>query len=283
MRRTRIIGKNQKIYSDRFDSVSEFFSVVMNAQPKDSYSSKDLCQTLKDDNERFRGLTNENIMKYRLNYPEGVESLRMLPELNIRKGGVKYAYRWDDQDGDDMDMPRYFEGMACMRKRYKTAGDGQQGRFVEVKVKVDENGYVKYSAMLWKTYTLCRIVDQLEAAGIRVRVSVCDYSEMFWGEYQLLGLEIKIKDYNEPLNMGLIATICSPWFFRYWVFKYSATQFALTSSGVGRSISLGTFFSGNEKAREELGMTERRDLILIDSGECLSKEAADKFIKSLEI
>jgi hypothetical protein len=279
MRRTNTIQKNRKTYfHDSFESIEEFYSAVA-AEPIEPTTgdSATALRGLSCDNESFRGLSNKKILEYKHGYPEGVEALSLLPELNIKKGGVKYAHKWDDNDGDDMSLERYYDGMACMRKRYKTTGDNQQGRFVEIKVKIDENCDVNYKKMLWKTYTACRIIDQLEDQGIRVKVTICMRSDIYWSGIDVAVLDIVVKDFNQPLNISLLANVCSPWFFRYWVFMYIAKTKPLTGTGYGTANAFATSgWSGDE-------ITDRKDLIQIDTGQCLSGDSAEEFIKALEI
>jgi hypothetical protein len=272
--------RGKQFVYDSFDNLEEFYTAADGQSKYTSSMLTWLTERAEGDRPHFTGLCTGDILKYKYGYPEGVEKLRSLPELNIRKGGVKYAHRWHEDDGDDMDMERYYDGSACMRKRYKTTGASQQGRFVEIKVKLDVHGGVTYEGMLWKAYAACRIIDQLEASGVRVKVTVCDYSTFLCVEGTVYGsLDVTVKQFNQPLNISLLANVCSPWFYRYWMFRYDFKTFNVDDEGIGRSMTFAEFDDARGKKTEVSG----QDLILIDSLQCLTSSSAETFIKALEM
>ena len=75
-------------FVDSFDSVDEFFTALNlpTEQEKCEGSKgmiKDYILTDNSSNTEFMGMNKADIQKYKFGYPEGLDVLRMLTELNI--------------------------------------------------------------------------------------------------------------------------------------------------------------------------------------------------------
>lgn len=226
-----------------------------------------------EEESHFTGLSLEAIKKYMYSYTEGLDKLEKI-EGNINLGGSTRKFIWNDFDGDDMSYDRYIEGLPCMQKRIRTYGIGS-GKIVNIHINISEFGSTDYNSMLNKAYTAIQIIDMLEDLGYRVGVTVYDatsglgnLSEKRGGHFiDFVQVEIPLKQPEEPLNKALILTCVSPWFERYWMFRYHMAKFNC-SFGMGKA------------ADKKLPDTTTD--IYIKQGECLSKSSADRKIKEIK-
>lgn len=226
-----------------------------------------------DENSHFTGLSLKTIKKHMYSFTEGLDDLKKI-EADVNLGGSTCKFIWDDFDGDDMSYDRYVEGMPCMKKRIRTHGIGS-GRMINVHVNISEFGCTDYKSMLNKAYTAIQIIDMLEDLGYRVGVTVYDatselgyMSEKNGGhKIDFVQVEVPLKKHEEPLNKALILNCISPWFERYWMFRYHMAKFNC-SFGMGKA------------ADKKLPDTTTD--IYIKQGECLSKSSADRKIKEIK-
>lgn len=217
---------------------------------------------------KWMGATIRELNERKFAWEEGAKKLSDLPEL----GGVQTSQKskiWHWEEGDYQSKWRDDEGLPSFRKRVKRAGKSRWGAVAKVRFNAAESYSVEANQMLWKVYAICRIVDDLESKGIRCEVIF----ETRAKEVDLSNpqrdtvVTIPVKEANEPLNLGLLATVCSPWFFRYWILGlYDQTYTNLH------------WAHGYPKKIEP-----DEESITINSGECLSKREAEKFIKNLGI
>ena len=163
-----------------YDNIHDFYTDALN--PTEDGNINDCRYHLKEDDERFRGLGLEEILKSKYNYQKGLDNLKEI-EIDISLGGSSRKYVYDEFDGDDLNYDRLLEGFPAMRKRVKTYGIGS-GRLVNVYVVISENCCVGASAMINKAYTAIQIVDMLEAMGYRVAVWACDSTDDPGGKFQ---------------------------------------------------------------------------------------------------
>ena len=170
-----------------------------------------------------------------------------------------------------MNYDRLLDGFPPMLKRVKTHGIGG-GRLINVYVVISENCNITSSEMLYKSYTSIRIVDMLESMGYRVAVWACDSTLDASGSYGgkegvKYELRVCLKRYEDSLNKGLILNGISPWFFRYYMFAHQKGHYK-NGWGMGRSV--------------ELNLEQTKENIVINKGQCLTKESADAKIKEIE-
>lgn len=183
------------------------------------------------------GLTREKIEKCKYMYKEGLDQLKAL-EVDLNLGGKKRAYKWDENDGDDMNYDRYLDNLPCLHKRINNKGNNK-GKIVNIHVSVGENCFVSYQEMLNRSYTVMRVVDYLENNGYRVGVTVYeDVGDLGYYKDQKirrLHVEVQIKKPEDPLIKGLILTCISPWMLRYHLFKLWTAKFKC-NYGLGHAI-----------------------------------------------
>lgn len=214
------------------------------------------------------GLNKAQIDAHKYHYKPGLKNLTDIKD-DVTVGGSKKTYKWDENDGDDMSMERYYEGMPAMRKRCKTEGTGT-GRFVTIHCNISENCHVTHKEMCNKTAACVSIVDFLENLGYRVSVNLTAYSGNP-GSYKgthidTLLIDVVIKKPEEMLNKPLLLTALSPWMFRHHMFKFWHANFQMRW-GLGKALRL-----------------EKEDTptdIYIDNGECLCEEDIDRKVKEI--
>lgn len=215
-----------------------------------------------EENKSFRGLSNKEIFDSMYSYKEGLDQLKEI-DLEMNQGSNRKIYKWSDQDGDDMSLERLNEQLPFMNQRVNTAGD-RNGKFVNLHIAICENASVTYKEMLYRSYCAIQVADYLENNGYKVAIyayfaidSVGKYKGAF-AEYTKVSIQIKKPE--EPLNKGLLLNAISPWFFRYWGFKFLYAKF-YTSYGLGR-----TWHIKDKNSKSD---------IYLKSQECLSKEEVD--------
>lgn len=252
-------------------SVAEFYQETDVVESPDK-SAWDMHKT--DDSSHFNGLPLKEILKCKYSYTEGLDKLEEL-EGDIDVGGTTRKYIWNDFDGDDMSYDRYIEGLPCMSKRIRTHGIGT-GRIVTVHVNISEFGSTSYKQMLNKAYTAIQLIDFLENLGYRVGVNVYDGTANLGSKVDKDGnrkyldyvqIEIPLKTPEEPLNKALILTCISPWFERYWIFKYHKAKFKC-NFGMGRAADMN-------------GEDTKTD-IYIKQGQCLSEQSSLNRIEEIK-
>lgn len=239
-----------------FPSLVSFYAVADVPRPLS------VCQG----DEAFEGAKRSDSAAWRFAWPAGVEKLADLPEFNIPRAKTARARRWSENDGDSMDMDRFRDGRAFMLQRYRPkTGARAGGRVQLVRVNIGENCGVEASAMLWKAYAVGRLVEQLEAAGVRVAVDV-QYMTL---DYDHCGNDyscrISVKAPESPLNLSGLVAVCAPWFFRRWCLNHIAIQ-SNCSYGAGHATNL----------------PAAPGSITIEKGECLSKAAAQTWLESVQ-
>lgn len=225
-----------------------------------------------EENKNFRGLSNEDIHKYKWSYTKGLDKLKEI-EKPLFLGGRKHKYKYDENDGDDLNFDRYLEGMPCLKRRTPIHGEGN-GKFIKLHISICENCWCSANNLLCRAYTTMRIIDLLESQGYRIQVSAYASNE-FPGylikkgireQVDHLDTEVVIKPFEEPLIKGKILTAISPWFFRYWMFKFWNAKFQM-NDGYGHTY------------RPEF--KETTSDIYIQTGEALTEEDGEKTIKRI--
>jgi hypothetical protein len=257
----------------RYETMEHFLESCVTVDAEAGGKREMLNDHLNSDRKSFRGLSIQEIKDTVYGYAKGVDELVKLTGIETITGGSKFVYKWDEYDGDDMSMERYYEGMPSMRKRYRTSGNNT-GRFVDIYVNICENAGTNYEDMLWKTYASVKIIDELESMGIRTSLYAATKSNNSGvikhegGTRQVKSeyVEVKVKDYNSPVNLGLFCSVLSPWFFRYWFFAHTMAKYSAYDS-------LGS--------ADKIGKKGEQGSIYIDNRECLSQKSAEEKIKSV--
>lgn len=251
----------------KYDSITKFYEDALHPTPEGNI--QDTQNHLETEFESFRGMDIANIKKNQYGYTKGLKDLAKL-ELNLSLGGSKRDYKWDELDGDDMNYDRLMEGFPAMKKRIKTHGIGS-GRLINVYVVISENCNIGAEEMLNKAYTAIQIVDLLEGLGYRVAVYSCDSTNDSSGTYKgetgvRYEVHVCLKRHEDSLNKGLILNGISPWFFRYYFFAHQKGRYK-NGWGMGRAVPL--------------DLKQTKENIVINHGQCLSKDSAERKIKQI--
>ena len=251
----------------KYDSITKFYEDALHPTPEGNI--QDTQDHLETEFESFRGMDIANIKKNQYGYTKGLKDLAKL-ELNLSLGGSKRDYKWDELDGDDMNYDRLMEGFPAMKKRIKTHGIGS-GRLINVYVVISENCNIGAEEMLNKAYTAIQIVDLLEGLGYRVAVYSCDSTNDSSGTYKgetgvRYEVHVCLKRHEDSLNKGLILNGISPWFFRYYFFAHQKGRYK-NSWGMGSAVPL--------------DLKQTKENIVINHGQCLSKDSAERKIKQI--
>lgn len=214
------------------------------------------------------GLSKDEIIKSKYVYKKGLDQLKSIEE-DLNLGGTRRLYKWDENDGDDMDYDRYLDNIPCLKKRVKRIGNNH-GRIVNIHVSIGENCRVTYKEMLNRSYTVMRIIDYLENLGYRIGVSVYTDTARI-GSYnsklvENLHTEIQIKKPEDPLIKGLILTCISPWMLRYHMFRLWSAKINV-NGWLGQAVTI-------VKADSETD-------IYFPTGSCLNDESCENKIKEL--
>lgn len=251
----------------KYDSITKFYEDALHPTPEGNI--QDTQNHLETEFESFRGMDIANIKKNQYGYTKGLKDLAKL-ELNLSLGGSKRDYKWDELDGDDMNYDRLMEGFPVMKKRIKTHGIGS-GRLINVYVVISENCNIGAEEMLNKAYTAIQIVDLLEGLGYRVAVYSCDSTNDSSGTYKgetgvRYEVHVCLKRHEDSLNKGLILNGISPWFFRYYFFAHQKGRYK-NGWGMGSAVPL--------------DLKQTKENIVINHGQCLSKDSAERKIKQI--
>ena len=271
-RKSNIIEDKDGYFKITFDNLEQFYKEcdILEETGNDSssiyykHSETDACYRAD-----FIGLPRDELLKSKYVYKKGLDELSKL-DLDLDLGGHKRSYKWDENDGDDMDYDRYLDNLSCLKKRIHKEGLGQ-GKIINIHVSVGENCGVSYKEMLYRSYTVMKVIDSLEEQGYRIGVFVyTDVAELGWYKSEtikMLHTEIQIKKPEEPLIKGLILTCISPWMLRYYFFKFWSAKFKCRHS-LGSS--------------REVQYKEDRTNIYFTTGSCLNEDSAKCKIDQLK-
>jgi len=249
-----------KISHDRqYGSIADFYKSVVNSINSPVYEG------LKRDKASWFGLSNQDIETAKNGYTNGMELFNQMPEPDLF-GGSKMEYRYNETDGDDLNIDRFLDGLPALKKRTRVSGNNS-GRFVDLHINVAEHYLIDFAQMLYKTFAAVKIIDHLESQNIRVAVYVVCAAKLAVKSSPLDVVTIKIKDYNEPVIIPLLLNAISPWFFR----KYILME-----------------ISGKIKVSDSIGHpcqipNKNTDNIYIETGQCLNLPDAITFINNLNL
>lgn len=216
------MGLNLKIEIDNLDKFYREADVVESTGNKSAWRGTD-----QESNWNWLGVEDrDQIIERKYSYKEGLDQLKQIEDFYV--GGSKNKYKYDENDGDDMNFDRFLEGLPSLKKRIKTLGKGN-GKFINLHINISENSWCSANSLLIRSYTAMRIIDYLENKGYRIGVyvyaDVARIGKYNGTEIDNLHTEIQIKKPDEPLIKPLILTAISPWFFRFWLFKFWQAKF----------------------------------------------------------
>lgn len=261
-----------KLISFKFFSLADFYQSVSEKIGSTAISKirlEDLKQGLLS---RFCGANYSQIIERQYSWPEGVKMLNSLTsvELPITKQCKKV---WSDDDGDEMDMERFYNDMPFLQKRIKTLGTRSRGNNIQkILINLTEYAGVKAENMLWKTYTAVKLCDELESRGTRCEVIAFETAKNVDHLKRFDTIEIPIKQAHEPLNTSLLCAVLSPWFLRHWIFQLEYSCIENVCSGLGQPRQLTV-----------ADVPDLENCIVIDSGMALTKTDANNFLKGVKV
>lgn len=189
------MGKKLETHFDNLDKFYTECEVQEETGSPDKY--KEISRV---DDPEWVGLTKEEIQKSKYFYKEGLDKLEKLDE-DLIFGGSKTNYKYDENDGDDMNYDRFIEGLPSLRKRQRTGGD-KNGKFIKLHVGICESCMISAKDMLYKSYTALKLADYLESQGYRVQISTFAEVESL-GYYkedriEYLLVEVVFKRFEDP-------------------------------------------------------------------------------------
>jgi hypothetical protein len=220
-----------------------------------------------DDRSNFYGLSLAQVKKSQFSYAVGVEKIEQFKDVAVEKDiTVKF---WNQFDGFDIDVERMWDNLDFLLDNRKKRS---LPKTVDVYINIGEGFMVHYDDLLCKTYAAIKIVDRLETLGVRCAVYACaSFKPMYNGSKQGEDtyIEISVKQYADTLNMGALCTAISPWMLRYWFILFIAGKDANVSPEQGIAIAI--------------PMPKDTTGIIIETGACLDKRTANKFIESIKV
>lgn len=251
----------------KFDSLEKFYTEC--EIQEDTGDSEKYKEVSRVDDPRWVGLKKSEILNSKFFYNKGLDKLESLTD-ELLAGGSKTEFKYDENDGDDMNYDRFIEGLPSLKKRVRTGGN-KNGKFVHLHVGVCECCAVDAEDMLYKSYTAVKIADYLEQQGYRVQISTFAEVENLGyfksDRIDYLLVEVTIKKFEDPLLLPTMLACVSPWFFRYHMFRFWTAKFRC-GWGLGHV---------PRQTRQS-----NRDDIYISSGDCLNEERAKEKIEEIQ-
>ena len=216
----------------------------------------------------------EELIRRKFAWREGIEDIERESQKMVQ-GYRRKIYKWDEIDGDDLNMERLHEDLPPMRKRVYSQGT-KHGKFISLYFMGGALAYVESTELINKTKTAVKLVKFFESIGKRTEV-ILFFKSRSAGYYKEqyvdpLVIEITIKRFSDPINIPLINTALSVWTFRYWKFLFMDAKMH-GASGRGQSVDL--------IPEEDFIFRKGIYPIVINTHECLSKESSETFIQNI--
>lgn len=257
------------MFYKKFDSVEEFYRDSVPGFPPPVYNDMN-----------FIGVRNlEEIEERAYSWEKGVEEIEL--NTTMPTGRTKMVYSHDD--GDSMNYERYRDDpdLPFMIKRVNDPDNTGSGKYCDIILNICESCNVKAYQMLNKTRAAMSIVDSLESQDIRCKIILyCGEVDMTKKGDHRTAIKITVKDYESPLNIGLLATVFSPWFFRYHIFHWQQKHFPeALSNHFGKPRSYRMFKNSIDEMDKNFTPPDYE--LIIDKGECLDQYGIDQKIKEL--
>jgi len=172
-------------------------------------------------------------------WPAGVNAaLRLLnaPEL-ATVGNSRLQRRWSHDDGETLDVARFYDGLPCWHQPYRAPGDSG-GRIITLVAHAGGNYSMSADEIAWKAYAAVRYVDAMEAAGYRVAVDVsCAAARCYIGGSGWHAL-VHVKQPDDPVDLSQLAAALSASAYRWYGFQWKAAVNVTLQKGWGRNYDL---------------------------------------------
>jgi hypothetical protein len=221
-----------------------------------------------ESHKKWSGIENRDQVDLCYNWPEGASMVKA--NMSALLGESKTHRIWNEENGDHFSVDRAREGLPPLQKRIRKAGENS-GRIKKIYVNVTEHVGVTAKQMTWKSATACALVDGFEGQGIRTEVILVHRTKrVSEGGAMDFGLEVPLKQAQEPLNISLLAGCLSPWMFRCHLI--AVQHRTVIENGYKNDYGHGC----------PVPIGEKEGAIVIDSGMCLSKEESMQFLAKVQ-
>jgi len=256
----------------RVSSISEFYRLASVCTP--TGHAREHTRYLRGDVSDWFWLGVKNfpdLLSKKFTYKKGIVEIEKESQKMVQ-GYRKHIYKWDELDGDDLSMERLYEQLPALRKRISVTGD-KFGNFISLYFNVGNNCGIQSGEMLSKTKTAIKLIKFFESLNKRVEVVIYS-NDLRPGTYNNEGihsilLEVVAKKFSEPLNIGLLNTTLTPWFFRYWVFMFWHSRCHL-EPGYGHSVDVNP---------EDIKSKRKNKAIILNAQDALDEYSSNEFIE----
>lgn len=152
-------------------------------------------------------------------YEEAMETFRLKPEKVVEFDPTEISIRDDaeagndveyDVTGDFIDMGRYMEGIPEVMGSMHNGN--ARNRRVNILVNLNQVARMGHEAITHRGERVLRLVDALEAGGVRTQLTGILSNECSH-------VEVKIKEHDEPLTISDLAVVLHPEFLRRIIFR----------------------------------------------------------------
>jgi hypothetical protein len=257
-----------------FTSIYEFYRMAMNVSPTGNKNKHDKMSEQHIHRTSWLGYKDpkdKDINKF--SWKEKIADIEK-ESMQLVQGYKKRIYKYDELDGDDINMERLYEHLPAMKKRVYVKGD-KFGNFISFYFNAGVDCGVKSDAIMNKTYTASKLINFFESLNKRVEV-ILYFKAMWPGKYKgenvrEFTIEIVAKEFSSPLNIGLLNTVLAPWFFRYWMLMFMDTRM---------DVSYGHGYPG-DWSKSDLERHKGNRVILMNGYDCLTEQKSEDFIKQV--
>jgi len=156
-------------------------------------------------------------------WPAGVEAaLRLIEAPDLATvGASRLRRRWSHDDGDTLDVARFYDGLPCWQQPHRAPG-GSGGRILTLVAHAGANSHLSADAIAWKAYAAVRYADAMEAAGYRVAVDVSFATRHSYRDGSGWHCLVHVKEPDDPVDLSQLAAILSAAAFRWYGFTWQA-------------------------------------------------------------
>jgi len=221
------------------------------------------------DSPRFRGATLDEIRERRFAWPEAIAEMQRLAQvIPAPVKQCRFVKKWNDYDGDELDIERLHNGQDPLSRRIKERGGHTRGQVRKIVINVAESADVPAAAMYCKAYAAGKLCDGIEESGDRAEIYIAAYAAgAFDRGREDFYTSVKIKSAEEPLNIGAVLAASAPWMLRFWFFA--------VMDKAGNNGDHVTSSRGSARGIKHL----HEDATVIDTGEALTMAEAGKWIE----
>ena len=152
-------------------------------------------------------------------WPAGVDAaLRLIEAPDLATvGASRLRRRWSPDDGETLDVARFYQGLPCWQQPYRAPG-GSGGRIKTLVAHAGANCNLSADAIAWKAYAAVRYVDAMEAAGFRVAVDVSFATRHSYRDGKGWHCLVHVKEPDDPVDLSQLAAVLSAAAFRWYGF-----------------------------------------------------------------